>query len=44
MRKEACDQINKMFGLNIDVEYREDYQEFTDQDLTDNVEDMNKKE
>ncbi len=23
-RKEACKQVNKMFGLNIDVEYRED--------------------
>ena len=23
-RKEACEKINKMFGLNIDVEYRED--------------------
>lgn len=25
-RKEACKKINAMFGLNIDVEYREDYQ------------------
>ena len=25
-RKQACKQINEMFGLNIDVEYREDYQ------------------
>lgn len=24
MRKRACDEINKMFGLNIDVEYNED--------------------
>lgn len=24
-RKQACDQINKMFGLNIDVVFREDY-------------------
>ena len=31
MRKEACDQINKMFGLNIDVEYREDYREMSDE-------------
>lgn len=23
-RKNACEQINKMFGLNVDVEYRED--------------------
>ena len=23
-RKQACDQINRMFGLNIDVEFRED--------------------
>lgn len=26
MRKQACKQINEMFGLDIDVEYREDYQ------------------
>lgn len=25
MRKQACEQINKMFGLNIDVEFRKDY-------------------
>lgn len=25
MRKQACKQINDMFGLNIDVEFREDY-------------------
>ena len=25
-RKEACKKINAMFGLNIDVEYREDIQ------------------
>ena len=24
-RKEACKQINEMFGLNIDVEYRDDF-------------------
>lgn len=24
MRKQACDKINRMFGLDIDVEYRED--------------------
>ena len=30
MRKEACGQINKMFGLNIDVEYREDFSEMVD--------------
>lgn len=26
MRKKACKQINEMFGLNIDVDYREDIQ------------------
>lgn len=30
MRKQACKQINKMFGLNIDVEYRADVQTYTD--------------
>lgn len=24
MRRQACDQINKLFGLNVDVDYRED--------------------
>lgn len=27
-RKQACDKINKMFGLNISVDYREDYKEY----------------
>ena len=30
MRKEACQQINDMFGLNMDVEFREDFQELVD--------------
>ena len=34
MRKEACDQINKMFGLNIDVDYREDYREFESEEMS----------
>lgn len=33
MRKQACKQINKMFGLNIDVEYRTDVQTYTDEDM-----------
>lgn len=33
MRKQACKQINKMFGLNIDVEYRADVQTYTDEDM-----------
>ena len=32
-RKEACEKINKMFGLNISVEYREDYQVLEDDDM-----------
>lgn len=31
MRREACQQINDMFGLNIDVNYREDYREMDDE-------------
>lgn len=27
MRQQACKQINEMFGLNVSVDYREDYQE-----------------
>lgn len=31
-RRTACDQINKMFGLNISVDYREDFNEIVDAD------------
>ena len=31
MRKEACKNINEMFGLNIDVDYRQDYSELVEQ-------------
>lgn len=30
-RREAADKINKMFGLNIEVNYREDYREMDDE-------------
>lgn len=30
-RKQACEQINRMFGLNIDVEYRHDFREADDE-------------
>lgn len=30
-RREACDKINKMFGLDISVDYREDYREADDE-------------
>ena len=30
-RRQACDQINEMFGLNIEVDYREDYREVDDE-------------
>lgn len=30
-RKKACEEINHMFGLNIDVKYREDYREADDE-------------
>ena len=36
MRREACEQINKMFGLNIEVNYREDYRELDDEFALDN--------
>ena len=35
-RKQACEKINEMFGLNITVEYREDFQ---DVDYIENAED-----
>ena len=31
MRRKACDQINAMFGLNIECDYREDYREADDE-------------
>ena len=31
MRRQACEQINKMFGLDISVEYRADYREADDE-------------
>ena len=31
MRRKACREINKMFGLNIDVNYRADYREMDDE-------------
>lgn len=31
MRRKACEQINKMFGLDIEVDYREDYREADDE-------------
>lgn len=33
-RREACEQINKMFGLNIECNYREDYQVLDDTDMS----------
>ena len=36
MRREACEQINKMFGLDIEVNYREDYRELDDEFALDN--------
>ena len=32
MRKLACKQINEMFGLNIDVDYREDFQQVVERE------------
>lgn len=34
-RRDACRQINKMFGLDIWCDYREDYQALTEEGLTD---------
>lgn len=30
-RKKACEEINKMFGLNMDVRYRDDFREFDEE-------------
>lgn len=32
-RRKACEQINKMFGLDIDCDYREDYREADDETM-----------
>lgn len=32
-RRTACDKINKMFGLNIDVDFREDFRQTDDENM-----------
>ena len=32
-RREACDKINEMFGLNVEVDYREDFREADDETM-----------
>ena len=41
MRKKACDEINRMFGLNISVEYNEDLELEQEKDKSD-TEDVGK--
>lgn len=36
-RRKACEQINKMFGLNVQCDYREDYQEIVDAEDSDTI-------
>lgn len=36
MRRKACDEINKMFGLNISVDFREDFREMDDETVIEN--------
>ena len=36
-RRQACKQINKMFGLDIQCDYREDYQEIVDAEDSDSI-------
>lgn len=36
-RRKACEEINKMFGLNIQCDYREDYQEIVDAEDSDSI-------
>lgn len=37
-RRQACEQINKMFGLNVSVDYRSDYRELEEVDMNDETE------
>lgn len=41
MRKQACKKINEMFGLNIDVDYREDIQLVDDEEQIDGEGEVN---
>ena len=43
-RQEACKQINNMFGLNIWVDYRDDYQELQERENEDEQEEENVEE
>lgn len=43
MRKQACEQINRMFGLNISVEYRDDFLNMTDNGKEENVTDVERR-
>lgn len=36
-RRMACEQINKMFGLNVQCDYREDFQEIVDAEDSDTI-------
>lgn len=36
-RRKACDQINKMFGLNVQCDYREDFQEIVDAEESESI-------
>jgi len=36
-RRMACEQINKMFGLNVQCDYREDFQELVDTEDSDTI-------
>lgn len=36
-RRQACNKINEMFGLNIQCDYREDYQEIVDAEKSDSI-------
>ncbi len=40
-RRQACDQINRMFGLDISVDYRADYREIDDEGIIYNTDDTN---
>lgn len=37
MRRQAADRINKMFGLNIEVNFREDYRQTDDENMIQNL-------
>ena len=42
MRRQACEKINDMFGLNLEVNFREDYRQTDDENMIQNITESDK--